>query len=83
MEPCCFALKDVGWFTFFATYNENTLKNPPTPTCSSLNSSVIRMYRVMKFHYRAFLSNLVNQRVLELSNLIDQSDFRGLRSILT
>jgi len=30
----------------------------------------------MKFHYRAFLSNLVIEN-LELSNLIDKSDFRG------
>ena len=37
----------------------------------------------MKFHYRAFLSNLVLQRVLELLNLIDLSDFRGSRTILT
>ena len=33
------------------------LRKLPTPPCSSLNSGVIRMSRVMKTHYRAFLSN--------------------------
>jgi len=37
----------------------------------------------MKFHYRAFSSNHVTESFLELLNLIDFSDFRGSRTILT
>jgi len=36
----------------------------------------------MKFHFRAFLSNHVTEKILELLKLIYLSDFRGSRTIL-
>jgi len=59
------------------------LRKLPTPPCSSLDSGVIRGSRVTKFHYRAFSSNYVTKRLLELLNFIDFSVFRGSRTILT
>jgi len=37
----------------------------------------------MKFHFYAFSLNHVTERFLKLFNLIDFSDFRGSRAILT
>jgi len=59
------------------------LRKLPTPPCSSLDSGVIRRSRVMKFHFHAFSLNHVTERFLKLFNLIDFSDFRGSRTILT
>ena len=49
-----------------------TKRKLPTPPCSSLNSDVIRISRVMKFHYPAFSTNRATERMfkLDLLNLI-------------
>ena len=44
-------------YTIWYMYLHVHLRKLPTPPCSSLNSGVIRMSRVMKIHYRAFLAN--------------------------
>ena len=59
------------------------LKKLPTPSCSNLNSGVIRWNKVMKFHFRAFSSNHVTKRALELLNIIYLSDFRCSLTSLT
>ena len=57
------------------------LRQLPTPPCSIFNSGVIRRSRVMKIHYRAFLSKHATQWCLQLLDLIYY--FLGSRTILT